>query len=158
MGKQLNRCLSRRLKLYLAMAYHSMTRTPTTQCHLMFPMQQNGFFSIEKFSNKVESQIFEKVVTGPIKGESKYVHGKLKTWKHHIKTNFHSQDVPYMYCNATAVLKIEAVYKQSKNYHQQVYVEECKHNDAGERQCNILSDNGDNRSFEVLKRTQKKTF
>ena len=63
-----------------------------------------------------------------------------------------------MYCNATAVLKIDAVYKPSKNYHQQVYVEECKHNDAGERQCNILSDNGDNRSFEVLKRTQKKAF
>ena len=48
-----------------------------------------------------------------------YVHGKLKTWKERIKTNFHGQDVPYdMHCNATAVLKIDSVYKQGKNYHQ----------------------------------------
>ena len=53
--------------------------------------------------NEVESQLFEKLATEPIKG--KYVRGKLKTWKQSIKTNFHGQDVPYnMYCNATAVL------------------------------------------------------
>ena len=43
----------------------------------------------------VESQLFEKLATEPIKGEGKYVHGKLKTWKERIKTNFHSQDVPH---------------------------------------------------------------
>ena len=32
----------------------------------------------EKIWNEVESQLFEKLVTGPIKGEGKYVHGKLK--------------------------------------------------------------------------------
>ena len=59
--------------------------------------------------NEVELQLFEKLTTEPIKGESKYMHGKLKMWKEHIKTNFHSQDVPYdMYCNATAVLKINS--------------------------------------------------
>ena len=32
--------------------------------------------------------------------------------------NFHGQDVPYdMYCNATAVLKIDSVNKQGKNCH-----------------------------------------
>ena len=32
------------------------------------------------------------------------MHGKLKTWKEHIKTNLHGQDLPYkMYFNATAV-------------------------------------------------------
>ena len=72
---------------------------------------------------EVESQLFEKLTTEPIKGEGKYMHGKLKTWKERIKTNFHGQDVPYdMYCNATTVLKIESVYKQSKNYHPQVHV------------------------------------
>ena len=46
------------------------------------------------------------------------MHGKLKTWKERIKTNFHGQDVRYdMYCNATEVLKIDSVYKKSKNYH-----------------------------------------
>ena len=76
----------------------------------------------KKIWNEVESQLFEKLATEPIKG--KYVYGKLKTWKERIKTNFHGQDVPYdMYCNATAVLKIDSVYKQGKNYHPQVYVE-----------------------------------
>ena len=46
-------------------------------------------------------------------------------WKERIKTNFHGQDVPYdIYCNVTVVLKIDSVYKQSKNYHPQVYLEE----------------------------------
>ena len=83
----------------------------------------------KKTWNEVESQLSEKLATEPIKG--KYVYGKLKTWKERIKTNFHGQDVPYgMYCNATAVLKIDSVYKQGKNYHPQVFVEECKYTDA----------------------------
>ena len=44
--------------------------------------------------NEVESQLLEKLATGPIKGEGKYVHGKLKMWKERIKTNFYGQDVP----------------------------------------------------------------
>ena len=69
----------------------------------------------KKIWNEVESQLFEKLATEPIKGQGKYIHGKLKTWKERIKTNFHGQDVPYnMYCNATAVLKIDSVYKQGK--------------------------------------------
>ena len=79
------------------------------------------FLQYRKIWNEVESQLFEKLPTGPIKGEGKYVHGKLKIWKDRIKTNFHGQDVSYdMYCNATAVLKINSNYKQSKNYHPQV--------------------------------------
>ena len=65
-------------------------------------------------------------------------------WKERLKTNFHGQNVPYdMYCNATAVLKIDSVYKQGKNYYPQVYVEECKYSDAENRQCNMLNDNDD---------------
>ena len=79
------------------------------------------FLQYRNIRNEVESQLFEKLATGPIKGEDKYVHGKLKIWKDRIKTNFHGQDVSYdMYCNATAVLKINSNYKQSKNYHPQV--------------------------------------
>ena len=95
----------------------------------------------KKIWNEVESQLFEKMATEPIKREGSYVNGKLKTWKERIKTNFHGQDVPYnMYCNATAVLKIDSVYKQGKNYHPQVYIEECKHSDAENQQCSMLSD------------------
>ena len=73
--------------------------------------------------------------------KGKYVYGKLQTWKECIKTNFHGQDVPCdMYCNATAVLKIDSVYKQGKNYHPQVYAEECKDTNAEKQQCNMLSD------------------
>ena len=46
----------------------------------------------KKIWNEVESQLFEKLITEPTKG--RYVHGKLKIWKEHKKTNFHCQDVP----------------------------------------------------------------
>ena len=74
----------------------------------------------KKIWNEVESQLFEKLATEPIKGNN--VLGKLKTWKKDIKTNFHGQIVLYdTHCNATVVLKIDAVYKQGKNYHPQTY-------------------------------------
>ena len=54
----------------------------------------------KKIWNEVESQLFEKMVTEPIKKEGRYVNGKLKTWKERIKASFHGQDVPYnMHCN-----------------------------------------------------------
>ena len=60
-------------------------------------------------------------------------------WKERIKTNFYGQDVPYnIYCNATAVLKIDSVYKQGKNYHPQR-----KHTNAENQQCTMLSDDDD---------------
>ena len=102
----------------------------------------------KKIWNEVESQLFKTLATEWIKGEGKYVHGKLKTWKERIKTNFHGQHVPHdMYCNAMAVLKICSVYKQGKNYHSQVYVEECKYTDAENQQCNMLSDDDDDDGF-----------
>ena len=64
----------------------------------------------KKIWNEVESQLFEKLVTEPVKG--KYVRGKLKTWKESIKGNFRGRNIPYdMYFNVTAVLKIDSVYK-----------------------------------------------
>ena len=48
-----------------------------------------------------------------------------------------------MCCNATAVLKIDSIYKQGKNYHSQVYVEECKYAIAENQRCNILIDDDD---------------
>ena len=98
---------------------------------------------------KAESQLLEKLATRSIEGEGKYIYGKLKTWKDRIKTNFHGQDVPYdRYCNATVVLNIDSVYKQSKNYHPKVYVEECKYTSVEKQKCNMLSDDGDG-FFEV---------
>ena len=38
--------------------------------------------------NEVELQPFGKLTPEPIKGESKCIQGKLKTWKECIKTNF----------------------------------------------------------------------
>ena len=71
------------------------------------------------------------MATDLIKRGDRYIYGKLKTWKKCIKTNFHGQDVPYdIYCNAKVVFKIDYVYKQVKNYHPQVIVEECKYTDA----------------------------
>ena len=101
----------------------------------------------KKIWNEVESQLFEKMVTEPIKREGRYVNGKLKTWKERIKTNFHGQDVPYnMHCNATAVLKIDSVYKHC---HPQVYVEECKYTDAENQQRSMQCDDDEDGFFEV---------
>ena len=79
---------------------------------------------------------------------------QIRSWqvenvKRTLKTKFHGQDIPYdMYYNATAVLKIDSVYKQGKNYHPEVYVEECKYTNAEKQQCNMLSDDDDG-FFEV---------
>ena len=101
----------------------------------------------KKIWNEVESQLFEKMATEPIKIEGRYVYGKLKTWKERIKTNFHGQDVPYnMHCNATAVLKIDSVYKHC---HPQVYVEECKYTDAENQQRSMQCDDDEDGFFEV---------
>ena len=54
-----------------------------------------------------------------------------------------------MYWNETAVLKTDSVYKQGKNYHPQIYVEECKYTDAEKKQCNMLSDHDDDGFSEI---------
>ena len=42
---------------------------------------------------------------------------QLKTWKEHIKANSHGQYVSYdMYYKVPAVLQVESVYKQGKNF------------------------------------------
>ena len=101
----------------------------------------------KKILNELESQIFERLATELMKG--KYGYGKLKTWKERIKTNFHGQDVPYdMCCNATAVLKIDSIYKQGKKYHPETYAEECKYTDA-ENKNMLSSGDDDDKFFEV---------
>ena len=67
---------------------HNTTRTLPAQCHLMFLKHRSGCFQYRRFEMRFELQLFEKLTTEPIKGEDKYVHGKLKTWKERIKTNF----------------------------------------------------------------------
>ena len=106
----------------------------------------------KKIWNDTESQLFERMLTEPIKREGRYVNGKLKTWKERIKTSFHGPYVPYnMHCNAAAVLMIDSVYKQGKNYHPQVYVGECKYTNAENQQYSMLSDDDDDGFFEVQK-------
>ena len=78
------------------------------------------------------------------------MYGKLKAWKKHIKIVFHGQYLPYdMYCNATAVLKIDFRYKQSKKYHPQLYVENFKYTDRNSKKYTMSSDLGDDGYFEV---------
>ena len=56
------------------------------------------------------------MATEPVKREARFVHGKLKMWKERIKINFHGQGIPYdIYFYATAVLKIDSVYKISSS-------------------------------------------
>ena len=98
----------------------------------------------EKVWEEVESQIFEKLSTKPVR-DGKYVNSKLKTWKDKITTHFYGKSIPYdVYCDATAVLKIGSVYNQGRNYYPQVFVEECKFQERQQQQCNfLLSDSED---------------
>ena len=66
--------------------------------------------TIKTFGKRLN--LCEKLESESIKGEDKYIQGNLKTWKEHIKTNFHGQDI----------LKVDSVYKQSKNCHPKVYI------------------------------------
>ena len=55
-------------------------------------------------------------------------------------------------CNVTAVLKVNFIYKQSKNEHPQIYIGESKYIDAESRQFDRLIDSDDNDwYFEVWK-------
>ena len=66
----------------------------------------------QKIWNEVESQLYDKLITGPIKWEGKDMHVKLKTWKERIRTKLHGQAIVYdIYCNTIAVLKIDSVHK-----------------------------------------------
>ena len=66
-----------------------------------------------------------------------------------IKTNFHGCIVPYdMYCTRTAILTINSVYKQGKNYHPQTYIEECIYTDVENQKGSLLlSDDDDDDGF-----------
>ena len=105
-------------------------------------LKKKSVSQYKKIWNEVESQLFEKLATEPIKGNN--VRGKLKTWKEPTKTNFHGQIVPYdMYCNATAVLKVDSVYKKGKNFQPQIYVKEFKYTDVEKQQRSMLSNDND---------------
>ena len=114
----------------------------------------------KKIWNEVGSKLFEKLAMEPIKGNN--VRGKLKTCKKDIKTNFHHQTVPCdVHCNATAVLKIDSVYEQGKNYHPQTYIEECIYIDVEKQKSNMLSDDDydDEGFFDIYKKKKvKKDF
>ena len=110
------------------MACQNTTSTLLMQSHLMFLRFQNGCFKLEASEMRLSRSYF---TTEPIKRKGKYMHSTPKKWEKHIKMNSQGQDIPYkMYCNETGVLKVNSVYKQSKNYYPRVYVEECKYIDA----------------------------
>ena len=55
---------------------------------------QEWVFQYRNTWNEVESQVFEKLITEPTKGESEYRHGNLKLWTKYIRKVFHGQDAP----------------------------------------------------------------
>ena len=94
----------------------------------MLVKKKSGHPGTKRSGMRLSSQLFEKLATETIKRKEKYIYGRLKTWKDCKKTSFHGQEVSYdVYCNATAVLEIDSVYKQGKNHHPHVYLEECKY-------------------------------
>ena len=99
---------------------------------------------VEKYKlvwDRAEQQIFQRLTKDPV-NKDRYVNGKLKTWK--ITTNFHGKSVPHEErCEATAILKIDSVYSQGKNFYPQAYLEECKYIENDTQTCTLLSDSED---------------
>ena len=60
-----------------------------------------------------------------------------------------SRRVYDMFCKAITILKVDSLYKPGKNYHPQVYVEECKYANVESQHWNILSDAYENIIFKV---------
>ena len=72
--------------------------------------------------------------------KDRYMNGKLKTWKV-FTTNFYGKSVPHEErCEATAILKIDSVYSQGKNFYPQAYLEECRYIENDAQKFTLLSD------------------
>ena len=70
----------------------------------------------------MEENIGMDLTAHPIKNEC-FLDGKIRWYYDNILTNFHGQDVPYdISCQVSAVLCVNAVHNQGKNYYPQVYV------------------------------------
>lgn len=80
------RFFSRQQKPLLTTASHNTRRTQSIQFHSIFLRYYNEHFTM-KTSGNADNRAY--------KGEGKHVHGKMKTWKKRIKTNFRVEDVPY---------------------------------------------------------------
>ena len=63
------------------MACHNTIKNSAYTMSFNVYKTREGVSQYKKIWNEVESQLFEKLATEPIKGEGKYFYGKLKTWK-----------------------------------------------------------------------------
>ena len=108
---------------------------------------------VEKYKlvwDRAEQQIFQRLTKDPV-NKDHYVNGQLKTWKEKITTNFHGKSVPHEErCEATAILKVDSLYSQGKNFYLQAYLEECKYLENDTQTCTLLSDSEDDESFVEL--------
>ena len=72
--------MSKQLRTYSTTECHNAANIELVQCHIMFSKPQSGapLIPYRKILNEVESQLFEKLTTAPIKGGGKYMYGKQK--------------------------------------------------------------------------------
>ena len=104
--------------------------------------------SLLKLKNKVEMHLIEKLTTQPLKGESKYMNSELKTWKEHIKTCFHVQNIRHvLQCNSS--VKERYTNKIKTNIFRYILK---KKNDAETQQCSMFIHSNDDHGFLRSKR------
>ena len=81
----------------------------------------------EKIWDRIEDELGFKLTVKPIKNDC-YLNVKLRYFNDRILTDFHNSEIPYeMVCQTYAVLCLNSVYNQGKNFYPQVYVEECRY-------------------------------
>ena len=81
-----------------------------------------------KFRKKVNNRKRKEFDSEPVHNEN-YLKAKIKSYNGKINTNFHNNIIPKegSHCICLSVVLIDSVFRTSKNYYTQVFLEKCKH-------------------------------
>ena len=105
----------------------------------------------DKIWEKISNIMQKGFGSQPVYNE-KYLKTKIRFYNNKINTNFHDNDIPKEYSHyvCLSVILIDSVFKMSKNYHPQAFLEECKYvlkkNKMGKfinKELEIFSDESD---------------
>ena len=81
-----------------------------------------------KIWKNVKNTIYKEFDSDPVYNK-KYLKAKIKSYNGKINTNFHNNKIPKegSQCICLSVILINSVFRTSKNYYPEIFLEECKY-------------------------------
>ena len=81
-----------------------------------------------KIWKNVKNTIYKEFDSDPVYNK-KYLKAKIKSYNGKINTNFHNDKIPKegSQCICLSVILINSVFRTSKNYYPEMFLEECKY-------------------------------